>query len=305
MALRTLRYDVVATSFPIVYTAEGDHDPAGLLYTLRTSQPLLDWARAQWEWRDEWLPRAHERRQQIELLIDALERYELMVARLIGTPDADLLGYAGPPGGLAPEEPPGEPDDLDDEPSRREKRQHLRHTVDEAAGLLRTLTDGAITALSGDARVRAGWRARWTAALPDLDDAIAIRLQDIQKDWEARLPRLMADVVARMADRRRAARIHAPKLGRGPEGPGRPAAADRAARPERPGRADTRRAAAHRLPPAQAVRPGAPARAARPPRRLGRGHRAEQHPRPHHRVPSPGRWRRRREGPRGPARRRS
>ena len=29
-----LHYDVVATSFPIVYTAEGDHDPAGLLYTL-------------------------------------------------------------------------------------------------------------------------------------------------------------------------------------------------------------------------------------------------------------------------------
>src|SRR5687767_1543855 len=99
-----LHYDVVAESFPIVYTAEGDHDPAGLLYTLATSVPLLDWVRDQWDWQDEWLPRAHERFQRIELLVDALERYELMVARLEkgGTTEeeAELLEYLGPRGGV-------------------------------------------------------------------------------------------------------------------------------------------------------------------------------------------------------------
>lgn len=191
-----LHYDVVATSFPIVYTAEGDHDPAGLLYTLKTSVPLLDWARAQWDWQDEWLPRAHERAQRIDLLVDALDRYELMVARLTGTPDADLLSYPGPPGGIVSDEPVKVPDDLDDDPARRERRQHLRQTVDEAAGLLRLLTGGAITALSRSATERARWRAEWAAALPGLRDAIEARLEDIRKDWTVQ----QAGLVAAIAD---------------------------------------------------------------------------------------------------------
>ena len=36
-----LTYDVVAVQFPIVYTHDGDHDPDGLLFTLRAYVPLL------------------------------------------------------------------------------------------------------------------------------------------------------------------------------------------------------------------------------------------------------------------------
>ena len=206
-----LHYRVVATSFPIVYTAEGDHDPAGLLYTLATSAPLLDWARRQWDWQDEWLPRAHERAQRIELLIDALDRFDAMVARLTGTPDADLLAYPGPPGGVLPVEPPGEPADLDDDPARRERRQHLKHTVDEAAGLLRLLTGGAVTALSRDVRVRARWRAEWSAALPGLRAAIEARVEDIAKDWEVQQEALIGQITAAMRDRALAERIRTPE----------------------------------------------------------------------------------------------
>ncbi len=202
-----LHYDVVAESFPIVYTAEGDHDPAGLLYTLATSVPLLDWAREQWDWEDEWLPRAHERFQRIDLLVDALDRYELMVARLTGTPDADLLSYPGPPDGVVSDEPVEVPDDLDDDPARRERRQHLRQTVDEAAGLLRLLTGGAITALSRNATERARWRAEWDATLPGLHEAIEARLADIAKDWGDRQDELVEKIAAAMADRELAEKI--------------------------------------------------------------------------------------------------
>ncbi len=205
-----LHYDVVATSFPIVYTAEGDHDPAGLLYTPAASAPLLDWARAQWEWKDEWLPRTHERALRIEMLVDALDRYELMVARLVGTPDADLLGYAGPAGGAAPAGPPEEPDDLDDDPARRERRQHLRHTVDEASGLLRLLTGGAITALDRSATERAAWRAQWAAALPGVRAAIEARLEDIRKDWQVQQQALVEQIAAAMRDRARATEVLKP-----------------------------------------------------------------------------------------------
>ena len=34
-------YHIVAVSMPIVYTREGDHDPNGLLFTLKAHEPLL------------------------------------------------------------------------------------------------------------------------------------------------------------------------------------------------------------------------------------------------------------------------
>jgi FtsP/CotA-like multicopper oxidase with cupredoxin domain len=204
-----LRYRVVATSFPIVYTPEGDHDPAGLLYTLATSAPLLEWARRQWDWNDEWLPRAHERAQRIEMLVDALLRYDQMVARLKGTGDEDLLAYEGPPDGIVPAEPPEEPDDLDDAPARRERRQHLRHTVDEVVGLLRLLTGSDIRTVGSKAD-RDRRRKEWAATLPGLRAAIEARLDDIAKDWEVQLAALIEQITAAMTDRRLARRIRNP-----------------------------------------------------------------------------------------------
>ena len=42
-------YDVVAMSFPIVYTVDGDHDRDGLLFTLSAYEPLLTWAKNVWQ----------------------------------------------------------------------------------------------------------------------------------------------------------------------------------------------------------------------------------------------------------------
>lgn len=75
-------YDVVAMSMPIVYTLEGDHDPDGLLYTLRPISILLKWARDRWHDNDELLPRLHMKRQRVTLVLEGLERLDLMINRL-------------------------------------------------------------------------------------------------------------------------------------------------------------------------------------------------------------------------------
>ena len=95
------RYDVTAMSFPIVYTVDGAPDRNGLIYTLRRYVPILQWAREQWEADDEWLPGAHHRRQRIQMLLDALWRYEQMVDRLRTGPQQScgLLSYLGGLGG--------------------------------------------------------------------------------------------------------------------------------------------------------------------------------------------------------------
>ena len=83
-----------------------------------------------------------------------------------------------------PAEPPEEPDDLDDDPARRERRQHLRQTVDEAAGLLRLLTGGAITALSRNATVRAAMAGRMgRRRCPGCAPRSRRGCEDIAKDW--------------------------------------------------------------------------------------------------------------------------
>ena len=71
-------YHVVALSMPIVYTREGDHDPNGLLFTLKAHEPLLRWARDRWEDHDGFLPRLHQRRQRIQLVVDNLGAANLM-----------------------------------------------------------------------------------------------------------------------------------------------------------------------------------------------------------------------------------
>ena len=82
-------YHVVALSMPIVYTREGDHDPNGLLFTLKAHEPLLRWARDRWEDHDGFLPRLHQRRQRIQLVVDNLGLLNLIVPRLRAGSDAD------------------------------------------------------------------------------------------------------------------------------------------------------------------------------------------------------------------------
>jgi manganese oxidase len=80
--LAARHYHVVAFSMPIVYTLEGDHDPNGLVYVLEPIRELLQWAKDRWNDNDRLLPHLHFRRQRVQLVIDALERLDAMVARL-------------------------------------------------------------------------------------------------------------------------------------------------------------------------------------------------------------------------------
>jgi manganese oxidase len=85
-------YHVVAFSIPIVYTLEGDHDPNGMAYVLKPIEKLLHWAKDRWHDGDRLLPRLHTRRQRAQLVVDGLERLDLMVDRLRqGTEDDRLL----------------------------------------------------------------------------------------------------------------------------------------------------------------------------------------------------------------------
>ena len=87
--MSTRSYHVVAMSFPIVYTAEGDHDRDGMLFALKPVSVLLKWARDLWYADDRLLPQLHWRRQRAQLVIDGLERLEMMLERLRGGPDED------------------------------------------------------------------------------------------------------------------------------------------------------------------------------------------------------------------------
>jgi manganese oxidase len=87
-------YHVVAFSMPIVYTLEGDHDPNGLAYVLQPISELLRWAKDRWNDSDRLLPRLHFRRQRAQLVVDGLERLDVMIDHLReGTiSDRALLG---------------------------------------------------------------------------------------------------------------------------------------------------------------------------------------------------------------------
>ena len=161
-------YHVVAMSMPIVYTREGDHDPNGLLFTLKAHEPLLRWARDRWEDHDEFLPRLHERRQRLQLVVDNLGLLNLIVPRLRTGSDADreLLAelvrrehVGGVPG------PASDPDEDDDEdgsgrdglpPHDRAVRQNvlrvvgdLRFALDELAGCGRSRRQACRSRTSG------------------------------------------------------------------------------------------------------------------------------------------------------------
>jgi FtsP/CotA-like multicopper oxidase with cupredoxin domain len=158
-----LTYDVVALEFPIVYTADGDHDPSGFLYTLRTYLPLLEFARARWTDDDEFLPRMHERAQWMQLVVDGLTRYEIMRGRL--APGDPLLEY-----GVTGIEPP----------QRGAREQNLRSAVDEILAALDLLTEGTVTRLPADAAGRAALLAQHRTGVAAARLAIAERLAKLE-----------------------------------------------------------------------------------------------------------------------------
>jgi FtsP/CotA-like multicopper oxidase with cupredoxin domain len=147
-AMPDLTYDVVALEFPIVYGVDGDHDPNGLLYTLRAYRPLLDFARARWADDNEFLPRMHERSQWMQIVVDGLWRYERML------------------------EHPA--------PATPAARQNYQATVDEVQAALSNLTDGQVTAIHPDPVVRESWAVLYRDALTRTRQAIAERLAKLE-----------------------------------------------------------------------------------------------------------------------------
>lgn len=174
-------YRVVALSMPTVYTIDGDHDPNGMLYAVEAHRPLLEYARDRLTADDEWLPRTHLRLRLARMLVDGLARYEAMLGvlrtDLAGHPlAATLLAYRGP----------RDSDELDAagiDVRRDEVVHHLTTTVDEIAGALRELTDGAVTEVPRDEAARALLRTRWTSAAEGLRLAIEAQLAKDDEAW--------------------------------------------------------------------------------------------------------------------------
>ena len=283
-------YHVVAMSMPIVYTREGDHDPNGLLFTLKAHEPLLRWARDRWEDHDEFLPRLHQRRQRIQLVVDNLGLLNLIVPRLRAGSDADreLLAelvrrehVGGVPG------PASDPDEDDDEdgsgrdrlpPHDRAVRQNvlrvvgdLRFALDELAGAAEAEAgvpepDERLVSLS-DAE-RAALLAHWTVQRDQADAAVEAWLVALNADPARRLDPAALEQQSGVPDRQRIATAAAQ-------------------RPQH--RVDRDRSATATTGSTRCADPaGAPAGAARPGRRADQGAGGEPDPRPASRLPRAG-----------------
>ena len=221
--IRQQRYDVVAIEFPIVYDVDGDHDPDGLLYTLQAYLPLLDWARDRWEDDHNLLPRLHQRRQHMQIVVDGLGRYELMRAKLLAGPKEDrhLLHYRvgddeeaaldpdadpkadptfGPPLEAGADDHPEDctdPDcDCEDQylsPRAKTVRQNLHTTVDEILIALDHLTHGEIDRLPRTRAARLALAEHWRHGLEAATAATEERLVAIDADFDAAIADLAAD----------------------------------------------------------------------------------------------------------------
>ncbi|WP_067500090.1 multicopper oxidase domain-containing protein [Actinoplanes sp. TFC3] len=156
-----LTYDVVARQFPIVYTNDGDHDPGGLLYTLRAYQPLLDFAQARWDDDEQFLPRMHERSQWMQIVVDGLWRYERML------------------------EHPA--------PATPAATQNFTATVDEVEAALALITGGQVTAISPDPVIRAAWAELYQDALTSTLTAIEERLSKLEAGDHVEFQRLATE----------------------------------------------------------------------------------------------------------------
>lgn len=178
-------YHVVAMSLPIVYTRDGDHDPNGMLFTLQTYRPLLEFARDQWEAHDRLLPTLYRRSQLIELVVDGLERFRWMREALASGPveDRELLHELG-----------GETEVQDravsdarrgaSDPRHQAVQQNYRATVDELVAALSELTDGATTELVADPAELDSWRQSWHIALRSVRAAIATLLAQVDAAYD-------------------------------------------------------------------------------------------------------------------------
>lgn len=121
-------YHVVAYSIPIVYTQEGDHDPNGMAYVLKPVQVLLKWAKERWNDNDRLLPNLNFRHQRAQLVVDGLERLEVMLHRLRHGPEEDQRLLAE----LIRREELPEYDEPDD------RAGHARHAQGGRAAAVRT-----------------------------------------------------------------------------------------------------------------------------------------------------------------------
>lgn len=226
-------YEVVAMSIPIVYTKDGDHDPDGLVYALRAHEPLLAWVRAQWRRDDDRLPRLHERRQRLQLIVDALPRLDQMLARLRdGSPAeraylAELAGrealadrrpssqVAGAPVadapvadaqgvgvavGAAPEPDAADEDDPHGRspatPHLRAVRQNVEATLAELAAGYAALGQARPPVILADLATRAQWLAAKDAELHQVDLAIEAWFRDLEDSDATGVSPLERDLTA-------------------------------------------------------------------------------------------------------------
>ncbi len=180
-------YEVVAMEIPIVYTVDGDHDPNGMLFTLKAYEPLLTWVRERWEDEDGYLPLMHHRRQRIQLIVDALPRLEQMLHRLRGgtREEQALLGE------LIGREHLREDDARElnaDRSARRESphmmavRQNVDATMLELQASLAELNAGDMLLVTADAATREQWLTHWRAQLAITDRAIAGWFERFESD---------------------------------------------------------------------------------------------------------------------------
>ncbi|MEV7650236.1 multicopper oxidase domain-containing protein [Kocuria marina] len=199
-------YDVVAMSFPIVYSLEGDHDPNGLLYTLRTYVPLLKWVKHQRERNGRYLTTLHRRTQLMETVVYGLPRYLRMRGKLSEGPQQNhyLLSEFGDEAEVLEREK-RDAHSPRRSPRDRAIRQNYRATVDQVVSALTELTGGKIRSLkprelSGDhgygqkssennrfekdleERLQ-GWVASWTAQLDEAEAALERQLTEINRTW--------------------------------------------------------------------------------------------------------------------------
>ncbi len=181
----TLKYSVVAMSMPIVYTKEGDHDPNGMIYTLSCYQPLLEWARDRWRDNDQELLRWHVKAQQIQMVIDGLERYERM-RRIVrrATHDHWLLEVY-----REDDEDEVRPNTADQDltPHRKSFIHNYLATVTEIAHNLSELSDGAETSIDPDPEDRAAKIEILRRQLAEAHAAIDKWFTALENDPERRL----------------------------------------------------------------------------------------------------------------------
>ncbi len=200
-------YEVVAYSIPIVYTAEGDHDPNGMAFVLGPIKTLLAWAEKRWFDDDALLPRLHVKRQRAGLVIDGLERLDAMIERLRDGREEDRKLLAE----LIRKESLPNADDRDETEGGRRRgadespravavRANVERQIGELKVALAELGDSGLQSWRADppagqeaeeppfrlvtltAAQRHEWREHWIRQARLIDTAIAKWFEDVEAD---------------------------------------------------------------------------------------------------------------------------